>query len=305
MQRSEKFENGVPSYLKTRSSIWDKWGVAGVTRIAEDLSRADITVNHSKGAAYQVAQWALKHEHGHADVADDLLDEVGYDEPFEAADLLRNYDKWQNEVEAWTRNDQPVTSMAVGELILDCLNSYRRGLKIDDEEWEEARELIADMANNEVVRDHLRSYEPLEPYDDEPPPSCGSGPSLDPEDGLRPPEDGNGDEDQTEPEDDGESGSEEDDGEEAGGSEEDGEDDEGGQINEAKPDDGQYDPEKDRGGHGGSQNFQTKATLEGIWNDPATIRELQTGRSLESVAAELDVPVSTATPLARAIASKS
>ena len=261
-----------------RSSVWDKWLVAGMTRIPVEMDKADIKVQMTGDTRDAITAWAMRHEEGHVGVAEDVVDGCGGNRT-EAAEVFTDYDRWQNEVEAWTRSTFELHRKSSAEFILDCLNSYRRGLNVSDEEWNEGVEVIAGMAPKEELREYIRNYIPIEPYDDQPPPSCGEGPGFDP-----PESEGDGDDDD---------GSDDGDGDDS---------DDDSDSDSDEEDDGETKEERIRG-RWDVKNPKTKATLDERWNDSALIDELASGRiSLTEAAQKLGVKASTATPLAQAVA---
>jgi hypothetical protein len=93
--------------------------------------------------------------------------------PDDAYDILFGGDRWVLEVEAWMRaTDGALTNRTQVEFMLDCLNSYRRGLPdVSDERWNEMVELVA---SNAIEPDHARTYVPIEPDPNEELPECMS-----------------------------------------------------------------------------------------------------------------------------------
>lgn len=148
-------------------AVGKKWGILGVTTINEELEVAEIEVRFDPvhDAPIILAEY---HERGHVAVVEDIINGVPRDD---ALAVLDEYDRWQNEVEAWGRIPDDNLAYEDGTFILDCLNSYRRGLGISDEEWEAGREVITSTIISVYARPALREYEPIEPDPDEPPPS--------------------------------------------------------------------------------------------------------------------------------------
>lgn len=219
----------VPFGQHAQSSIWNKWEVDGMTSYPEDLSLAEITVTRTHSTAAMIEALALAHEHGHVFTVDNMLDNGG------DADVMRAYDRWQGEIEAWIRGVDDANAAftdQTGAFALDCLNTYRRSLGVSEADWEAGRAIIADMAISERVRDYLLSYVPEEPMPNEPPPDCQT---------VRPAEDGD---------------------DEAGDDEGEGDDDDEG--DEPEPEEGDEQVPPDEGGnepfHGGDDRDE-----EGDW----------------------------------------
>lgn len=158
----------------SKAAFTRKWKVAGVTEIEAAMTKAEITIDIDEETEGMVAACAMKHEIGHVLVASDIAENDG---DFET---LTSYDRWQNEVEAWVRgvedsidnNDGHLLRFHHASMMLDALNSYRRGLNVSDEDWEAARELLFDVVQPRD-QDAFAEYVPIEPDPDEPPPCSG------------------------------------------------------------------------------------------------------------------------------------
>ena len=162
-------------------SAWRKWGIAGVTKIPAGLDKMTIVVEHKTARANnnKIAMLARKHELGHADTVQDILDASS--SVAEAFDIVKNgYDRWQLEVEAWIRGceDDKAFNRIIhhegqftcGTFILDCLNSYRRGLEISESDWRDGRTAVVEaLFSVEWIKAALYEYEPLEPDQEEDP----------------------------------------------------------------------------------------------------------------------------------------
>lgn len=142
-----------------------KWGVDGVTEIDSEMRRALITVRYTRDTYNTVITLATAHERGHASVARDV--DEGYSELSTSTrfERLGNYDRWQNEVEAWLRGcaNIEIDQLHEGQFMLDALNTYRRSLGVSEEDWVTAREVLLDGIVVEYLWQMLRQYEPLEP----------------------------------------------------------------------------------------------------------------------------------------------
>lgn len=152
----KRFEYNVTEAQRdARCAMEAKWLVAGQT--ASDREAIRVTVEHLPGAAEDVIAAAFGHERGHSgQFADD---------PDFAPSKMDSPTYFAMEVDAWQRwvEDRAVQlDVTRGQLVLDCLNTYRRSLSIDDEQWLDARQLVEDWAVDDAV-DELREYEPLEP----------------------------------------------------------------------------------------------------------------------------------------------
>jgi hypothetical protein len=140
-----------------RCNIEAKWKVGGQTWREDPESDILVEVEYLSGADYRDMKAAFGHERGHAGQMSD-------DPSLTPGSLSPNGRFWV-EVQAWERSVAPETAMArtidlrEGQLILDCINAYRRHLDVSDGEWTTAREIIESWCDD----DRLSGYEPLEP----------------------------------------------------------------------------------------------------------------------------------------------
>lgn len=166
----------------TPGAVGRKWGVNGATKFRKQMDSLAIEVQHEVRVERVTADMASMHERGHAHTINDvLLDAPNADE---AWTTMCGYDRWQCEVEAWIRglNEQRtlIDNIEEAEFVLDCLNSYRRGLPdVTDADWEEAVEVIIGsiVVEDEELRQRIREYEPIEPEPNDPAPG-GCMPSV-------------------------------------------------------------------------------------------------------------------------------
>ena len=143
-----------------KGSIGRKWAVDGVTTFPIALDTIHVEVTQTTKTKSWVVMLAALHEKGHAFCGQDVVRNV--DHSSGAYKLLGTYDKWQSEVEAWMRGlEHRGIDYADGTFILDCLNSYRRGIPATEEQWQEAIELLGTVYAGDVQ--DLRDYLPLEP----------------------------------------------------------------------------------------------------------------------------------------------
>jgi hypothetical protein len=273
--------------------IWTKWGVDGVTQYGNDLRTADITVTYQM-ATSSVHHVAMIHERGHVDVLRDIVANVAVDE--DAKTVLRSYDKWQGEVEAWVRGlDATAISREHGYFILDCLNTYRRSLAISDDEWYAAKVLIAGYAATADSQADLLNYVPLEPEPGDPPP-CGGTEGRDPEDDD--PEEGDDDpEDGGDPED-GDDDDDDDDPED-GGDPEDGDDDDDEYEDGGDPEDGDDDDDEYEDGDGDGEGDERN--LDRRWTDEAVVRAIEDGATVDEAATRFGLDPAQVPPLIRVL----
>lgn len=159
-RKNEKLEQG--------NYFTEKWGVSGRVCIEEGMSDATMTVEKAGHVVPSIVHTVVAHETGHVDFFEDrLLNEANLTpQSFVEGDI------WFIEVDAWIRGIDnhlkvPFT-LAKGQLALDALNSYRRGYGVTDEQWLEAKQLIADRCTATKM---LMKYEPLEPPPGTPPPA--------------------------------------------------------------------------------------------------------------------------------------
>jgi len=253
-----KVDKGSP-----QDSFERKWKAKGYSMVTPDMNRGAIRLDLNSRARADVAVLVNLHEIGHLSVADDVRDSG------ETFDVLKKYDPFQVEVEAWVRGLEshvwPAT-YEMGTLILDCLNSYRRALGVSATEWIAARKVIMSLFPREDTKRKLFLYDPLEPEVGDSPPEClsdGTGEGW--------PEPGDGEND-SELED---SETENADEDEPGGNE-----DEEHENDEEED----YDP----------------FIID--WDDQKVVNDLMGGKSIEQVQAKYGLPFKP-TPLALAIAT--
>ena len=155
-------------------SIGKKWGVTGVAVVHEGFDKAVVTVDYVLfRSAPRNQVLARAHEFGHVAVAQDYID--GIPSEMDAWDAYRRMPIFENEVEAWLRGIEADFGGVIEQkqdvhLILDCLNSYRRGLKATDDQWAQALILIADYYTGPP--EDVWEYEPIEPEIGEEPQNC-------------------------------------------------------------------------------------------------------------------------------------
>ena len=114
-------------------SIGRKWNIDGVTQYPEGLPVINIEVYTTGNTENVVFSLAMLHELGHAKVCHDIND----NQPSRTWEILTRYDRWEAEVEAWMRGIEGHTiDFLDATLILDCMNSYRRGIPASDEKTE-------------------------------------------------------------------------------------------------------------------------------------------------------------------------
>jgi hypothetical protein len=291
--------------------IGAKWGVDGVTKINAALTKSIIRVRFTNEAVAGPIMLTMQHERGHAALAADVADgEYENKLPF---DVLRGYDKWQNEIEAWVRGCGEFGSYEDGMMILDCLNTYRRNLSVSDEEWIAGREVILDCLINPTYHTALRQYEPLEParndegYWPEPPecvevvdddddelPDDPEPDDFDPDDYDRMP-------DQPEPEPD----PDPDDRGDAEPGDDDGDDDGDEDEDDDWPDDDDDDDGGDEPWSEGSPNAPDidllPPAMDRAWDTQEILDAVMAGETLESVQARTGLDPEQAPPLLRAI----
>jgi len=157
-------------------SVGKKWGVTGSAAVHEGFVEADVKVEYAPHSRDRSRVLARAHELGHVSIAQDYVDGI----PSEslAWESYRGMPVFENEVEAWLHGIEAefggrIPTQLDVELILDCLNSYRRGKNATDEQWAQALEVIADYYVG--PKSHVFDYQPLEPEIGEEPPSCGTG----------------------------------------------------------------------------------------------------------------------------------
>lgn len=151
-----------------RVKLEGKWGVAGQTgRRDSEPGVIHVEVAHAPTADQDIIAAAFGHECGHGD-------QFNEDKHLSPA-TLTGPQHFDIEVEAWERwHDQRGTGITEteGQLILDCLTTYRRGLAdITDEMWDDARERVESWVEPEGALD---DYVPLEPDPDDVP-LCAAG----------------------------------------------------------------------------------------------------------------------------------
>lgn len=148
-----------------RVALERKWGVAGQTGRRDDAIHVE--VYHRSDAEEHVIAAAFGHECGHGDQFAENADL--------APQALSGPEHFDIEVEAWERwQDQRGEGItrSEGELILDCLTTYRRGLaNITDEMWDEARQRVESWVQPEGA---LEDYVPDEPEENDVP-LCSAG----------------------------------------------------------------------------------------------------------------------------------
>jgi len=152
-----------------KGSIGRKWAVDGVTKFPRDLDAIHIEVYKTTATSDSAIRLASLHEHGHASTGLDVIGNIGEKEA--SFTVLSGYDRWQSEVEAWMRGLEHYNiDMADASLILDCLNSYRRGIPAKQSDWLEMLELLATVYTGD--KQDLYNYVPLEPDPGEKPRQC-------------------------------------------------------------------------------------------------------------------------------------
>lgn len=173
-------------------SIGKKWGIDGITVYPEHLRAISVEVTRTPTTKDVVAELATLHEVGHAEACVDIVRNVGNGDAF---NTLCTQDKWRGEVEAWMRGlEHHTIDLDDAMLILDCLNSYRRGIPATDDQWRDAIDLLGTVYDGDVQ--DLHDYVPLEPDPGEKPRDCQPSTVEDDGRGDDPkPEDGDGDED--------------------------------------------------------------------------------------------------------------
>jgi hypothetical protein len=155
-------------------SIGKKWGVTGAAVVHEGFDRAEVTIEYVDfRSAPRNQVLARAHELGHVSIAQDYVDGI----PSErlAWDSYTRMPIFENEVEAWLRGIEAdfggvIDNLGDVHLILDCLNSYRRGHNATDDQWARALEVIADYFTGDPAG--VWEYIPLEPEIDEELPNC-------------------------------------------------------------------------------------------------------------------------------------
>lgn len=151
-------------------SFGRKWGIAGTTAYSRHRPEAIITIIVNEAPTVEQANvrtsaysMACLHEYGHVDILDDLFDQVEtWDD---AAKLMRGYDVYQAEIEAWLRGlaiQRARLDYTDYMFVLDALNTYRRGYNVSDKDWADGRNLLLQCVIPNM-RDRAKDYVPLEP----------------------------------------------------------------------------------------------------------------------------------------------
>ena len=157
-------ENFIPQYA-FEGKIGRHWQIAGVTKVPATLDKIDIEVEFSADTLDRIKNLALRHEQGHADLTQDVVSAYGRTE--DAFKILKDeYDPWQNECEAWIRGHGsrlPIKWIKAGQFVLDCLNSYRRGLNVTEEEWTLGTTVVIEALFHKDLWEVLKRYIPREP----------------------------------------------------------------------------------------------------------------------------------------------
>jgi hypothetical protein len=150
--------------------LLDKWGIDGMAIMDRDLLHARTVVKPAPGSDTALSRLAEAHELGHLQFFEDRLT----NEPNLTWDDLMASEIWFTEVDAWLRALDYYGTITVteGQFILDCLYSYSKAYSTN-EEWWEAKLIIAGHGGNETTRGELANYKPLEPPVGTPPPSPG------------------------------------------------------------------------------------------------------------------------------------
>lgn len=151
-----------------------KHGARGTTKIYRDLVSVDIQIDVTPETRPLTEALTLAHERGHVGVLSDIVEGMPADE---AADAVKAYDRWQNELEAWVRAARGwvlVTDRESVEFVLDCLSSYRRGIPVPDRDWRAMRPMLGDAIVDDAIRPYWDTYQPMEPDAGDPPPECGA-----------------------------------------------------------------------------------------------------------------------------------
>lgn len=225
------------------SSLTRRHFVDGVTKyMDEKLNVVNIEVTMvPKKTKPVIVELARRHENGHADVARDIMSNV----PDHIVPVLKGYDTWTGEVEAWMRGlERAVIDWTDATFILDCMNTYRRGRNVPDELWSEFVELlITKYSDTDHSADDVREYEPLEPDpNDAPPTGCGFDPDGEPFGTPIPgPDEEDGDDAEGGDEGDGEGGSDDEKDADKNGNKKDGKPNKGGGDEELNMDDAKFD----------------------------------------------------------------
>lgn len=156
-----------------KGSIGRKWGIDGVTMCEEGWPAGiHIEVYTTTATKDVVHRLASLHENGHAACQQDILRNT--DTRRSAWNILTGYNRWQAEVEAWMRGLAGYTvDLDDSMLILDCMNSYRRGIPVSDTEWTDFVDLLGTLYNGNTK--DLHDYVPLEPDPGEEPRECLPG----------------------------------------------------------------------------------------------------------------------------------
>src|SRR5262245_21643088 len=126
MKTSYEVVDGKPG----SSAFSKKWALDGVTRKKMDAPEVSVTVTRTKDASNGDVQNALGHEIGHAQ---QFAGGMG---------AIKKSDIFPTEVEAWQRYHKLMKrayTLQEAQMILDALNTYRRGYKVDDRVWLKAR----------------------------------------------------------------------------------------------------------------------------------------------------------------------
>jgi len=144
-----------------KGSIGRKWAIDGITRFPRALDAIHIEVYKTGETSDSSIALASLHEHGHAASGIDVIGNI--QDPLGAYSLMERYDPWEAEVEAWMRGlEHHSINLLDAHLILDCLNSYRRGIPMrDGARWDEMIELLGTVYDGPVK--DLFDYVPLEP----------------------------------------------------------------------------------------------------------------------------------------------
>lgn len=172
-----------------KGSIGRKWAVDGVTRIEQPMTGINIEVYGTHDLVETVKRLASMHENGHAASMNDVIE----NRPNAAWDVISRYNRWVGEVEAWMRGlDGYTIDYVDSTFILDCMNSYRRGIPATEAQWDDFVDLLSSAYYGEP--DDLFDYEPLEPDPGEKVRYCL--PDFNEDDGRGDDEDGGGDRDE-------------------------------------------------------------------------------------------------------------
>lgn len=274
---TEKARDEVPG------SIGKKWGVTGVAAVKEFFTEADVTTEYDQQLASNNSRvLARAHELGHVSVAQDYVDGMDLET---AWDSYRQTPVFENEVEAWLRGIEKefggqISGINSVHLILDCLNSYRRGRGATDAQWTGALAVIADFYAGPAS--DVWDYEPLEPEANEEIQNCQpqvTGPAQEAEEGEPAPEDAE-------------------DGGEGGGTRNPMPE---GDAPEDQPEDGRTEGSS---GRAIPNTADQDVADDAGWLDQKVLDDLNEGRTIREVAARYGLNPAKVPPLAAAIAGE-